>query len=120
MWRSLQEGRTLYLLRSVMEELGLSVTWEEESRAVGVHTDDTSLELAIGSIGQGNQKYAATVAELSHWMARIVEDRTLYLSVLLPKPWVNVGWIETTQTVTISGTLPGENKEKKEPILSDI
>jgi hypothetical protein len=30
----IEEGRTLIPLRSVMEELGLSVTWEEESRAM--------------------------------------------------------------------------------------
>ena len=122
----IEEGRTLIPLRSVMEELGLSVTWEEESRAVGVHTDDTSLELAIGSDRAKVTKKidAATVAETFSLdvPARIVEDRTFIpIRFVAQTLGFNVGWIETTQTVTISGTLPGENKgEERADIIGHI
>lgn len=122
----IEEGRTLIPLRSVMEELGLSVTWEEESRAVGVHTDNTSIELAIDSDRAKVTKKidAATVTETFSLdvPARIVEDRTFIPIRFVAQTWgFDVGWIETTQTVTISGTLPGENKgEERADIIGHI
>ena len=109
----IEEDRTLVPLRGIMESLGALVTWEEESQAVGVYTDNISIEFVIGSdLAKVRKSINGISVEENLSLevpARIVQSRTFIpIRFVAESLGFDVDWLKDTKTVAIDGTLPDQ------------
>jgi len=111
-------GRTMVPMRTIFEELGATVEWDQETQTVTSARDDVTVKLTIGipniRINQQNPIELDTAP-------CIIDGRTLVPVRAISEAFhMNVEWDGSTQTVLI--TLPNVNmtayNELKDNILS--
>lgn len=103
-------GRTLVPLRMVSENLGMTVEWDGEARAVDVRQTDLHLHFVIDK-----NSYLSNEKELFLDVAPIiVNDRTLVPLRVIGEQLGEVEWQEATRTIIVNSTT--QVKDKK-PII---
>ncbi len=103
-----KNGRTLIPVRALLEKMGATVTWYEETQTVGIELDDTSVLLTIGSdvAKVGNNQIVLDVPALI-----IDHDGDYYGSTMIPVRFVaeslgcEVGFEEASRTVTVKAPI---------------
>ena len=93
------DGRTLVPVRGVFEALGFEVEWDEVERTVILHREGHLVAITVDSEAfiTNARNYTLDVP------AQIINDRTMLpIRLVLESVGYNVGWDESTRTVTIS------------------
>ncbi len=94
-----KNDRTLVPLRAIFEALGATVDWEEATQTVTSTKGDITIKLTIGS----DKLYKNDTEFVLDVPAQVVNDRTLVPVRAISESFgCQVGWEETTQTVTIT------------------
>jgi len=105
----IENQRTLFPMRGLLEALGASVNWDPATRTVIATLNATSIKAQIGSTDAEVNGKPVTLDV----PPRIVEDRTLIpLRFFVENFGMGVGWEDATRTVLIS-TKPAEVKAEE-------
>jgi len=94
----IENGRTLVPLRAIFEALGADVDWEQSTQTVTAVKDDITIVLKIGDafLTKNGERITLDVP------AKIVGGRTLVPARAVAESFgAEVGWDQTTRTVTI-------------------
>lgn len=95
----IQNGRTLLPLRAVVEGLGGSVAWEDETRTAVFAKGDKVIFMTIGS----NTAFVNTTEYTMDVEPVIINGRTMLpIRFVAENLGFQVEWEETTQTITVT------------------
>lgn len=107
----IENERTLFPMRGLLEALGASVNWDPATRTVIATLNATAIKAQIGSTNAEVNGKAVTLDV----PPRIVEDRTLIpLRFFVENFGMGVGWEDATRTVLIT-TKPAAPKPEEPP-----
>lgn len=94
----IQNGRTLVPIRAIIEAMGGSVTWEQDTQTAELQYNDDRIELTISS----NTAYLNDTANTIDTAPVIINDRTMMPVRFIAEGFkFDVEWNEDTQTITI-------------------
>ncbi|HYF76922.1 MAG TPA: stalk domain-containing protein [Symbiobacteriaceae bacterium] len=105
----IENSRTLFPMRDLLEALGASVSWDQTTRTVTSTLNDTTIMAQIGNT-QASVNGKLVTLDVP---PRIVEDRTLVpLRFFVENFGMSVSWENETRTVVI------ETERATEPVVS--
>ncbi len=94
-----ENDRTLVPIRAIIEEMGGSVNWDEETQTALLEYSGDIITLTIGS----TVAYLNETANTLDVVPRIINDRTMLPIRFIAESFkFNVDWDEETQTITIT------------------
>lgn len=94
----IQNGRTLVPIRAIIEAMGGSVTWEQDTQTAELQYNDDRIELTINS----NTAYLNDTANTIDTAPVIINDRTMLPVRFIAEGFkFDVEWNDDTQTITI-------------------
>ena len=98
----IENDRTLLPVRSIVEAVGGSVEWKQETQTAELVYNDTVIRLVINS----STAYVNDAAQMIDTAPVIINDRTMLpIRFIAENFGFDVGWEQETQMVTI--TVPG-------------
>lgn len=109
--------RTMLPVRAVIEAVGGTVSWDENTQTATLEYNGDTVRLTIGS----QTAYFNDAASELDVTPVIINDRTMLPIRFIAESFkFNVDWAETTQTVTITVPAAGENQTISEPTIAPI
>lgn len=110
-----QDDRTLVPIRAIIEAMGGTVNWDEETQTVLLELGGDVITLNIGNI-------AAYLNETKHTLdvaPATINDRTMLPIRFIAESFkFKVDWVQETQTITITKSAAAESAPTTEPTNS--
>lgn len=95
----IEDGRTLVPIRTIFENLGADVMWNDATKTVVAKKDDNTISLTIGSkiMSRGEKRTELDV------VAKVINGRTLVPLRAVSEAFdMSVSWLKDTKTVIIN------------------